>query len=84
MAEILNEDETIEIESRFLHLTLSDQSPLVGKALNTSGLREEYATLLVAVERGNDNFINITPDMVFEVGDTLWVVSDEKQLAALK
>ncbi len=71
-------------EARFLHFAISEKSPLVGKSLLDARLREDYASLLVSVQRGEDNFLNPTPDLTFADGDVLWIVGDPKRLSELK
>lgn len=71
-------------EARFLHFAISEKSPLTGKTLLEARLREDYASLLVSVQRGEDNFLNPTPDLTFADGDILWIVGDPKRLSELK
>ncbi|MBR6284239.1 MAG: cation:proton antiporter [Muribaculaceae bacterium] len=70
-------------DTRFTHFTIGEQSPLVGKQLVNARLREDYESLLVAVQRGDDNYENPTPDFEFQPGDVLWIVGDPKRLATL-
>ena len=69
---------------KFIHFAISHNSPIVGKTLENSHLREDYGALLVAIQRGEEEFISPTPDLVFNSGDVLWIVGDPKQLARLK
>ena len=69
---------------KFIHFAISQQSPLVKQRLEDTHLREDYGALLVAVQRGEDEYISPTPDLVFHTGDILWIVGDPKQLARLK
>ncbi|MCM1109669.1 MAG: cation:proton antiporter [Clostridium sp.] len=64
-------------------VTLGDRSPLVGKTIAESGLRDRYQSLLVAVRRG-DEYITSDFTTPFEPGDTLWLVGDPAVLAGLK
>lgn len=74
-------------EARFVHYTLSEKSVLVGRSLKSARLREDYATLLVSVERVDDDgktqYITPTPDVVFAAGDTLWMVCDPAMVKQL-
>ena len=70
-------------DTRFIHFTLGDQSPLVGKQLRNARLSEDYESLLVAVQRGEDDYETPTPDFEFQAGDILWIVGDPKRLASL-
>ena len=72
------------------HYDLSDKSPLLGKSLKAARLREDYACLLVIVQRedpDNDTdepvFVSPTPDVVFAPGDTLWLVGDPRTIKQL-
>ena len=69
---------------RFLHFALGENSPLVGKTLRNARLREDYSSMLVAVERGEEEFVDATPDLEFMVGDIVWVVGDPANLETLK
>ena len=76
--------ETTNYDVKFTHFAITQQSPLVQRSLEETHLREDYGALLVAVQRGEDEYISPTPDMVFHSGDILWIVGDPKQLARLK
>ena len=71
-------------EVKFTHFALSEKSPLIGKRLGDTSLREDYKSMIVAVEHGEDNFLSPTPDMVFEVGDILWIVGDTTLMKRLR
>ena len=71
-------------EVKFIHFAIGERSPLVGIALENAKLREDYGALLVAVQRGEDDYISPTPDLTFDSGDILWIVGDPKQMAPLK
>ncbi|MBQ9556346.1 MAG: cation:proton antiporter [Muribaculaceae bacterium] len=69
---------------KFIHFAIGAHSPIVGVSLEDSHLGEDYGALLVAVQRGEEEYISPTPDMVFKSGDILWIVGDPKKLASLK
>ena len=71
-------------EVKFTHFAISAKSPIVGQRLENTRLREDYGALLVAVQRGEDDYISPTPDLLFKAGDILWIVGNPKQLAQLK
>ena len=79
-----NQAETPSNEVKFIHFAIGERSPLVGIALENAKLREDYGALLVAVQRGEDDYISPTPDLTFDSGDILWIVGDPKQMAPLK
>ena len=69
---------------KFIHFAIGSDSPIVNVTLEKSHLREDYGALLVAVQRGEDDYISPTPSLTFKTGDILWIVGDPKQLAPLK
>ena len=71
-------------EVKFTHFAISANSPIVGQRLENTRMREDYGALLVAVQRGEDDYISPTPDLLFKAGDILWIVGNPKQLAQLK
>ena len=76
--------ETPNLDVKFIHFAIGEQSPIVGQRLESTRLREDYGALLVAVQRGEDDYISPTPDLLFKTGDILWIVGDPKQLSKLK
>ena len=64
----------------FTHFKIAEGSDLVGKTSATARLREDYTSLLVAIQTDNE-FKTPTGQEVFKVGDILWVVGDSKKLA---
>ena len=65
---------------KFTHFAITQHSPLIGKQLIHAGLSEEFEALLVAVQRGQDDYITPTPELVFQPGDILWIVGNPKRL----
>ena len=85
----LVEAQSIHAESpsqdvKFIHFAIGEHSPIVGKKLEDTRLREDYGALLVAVQRGEDDYLSPTRDLMFKPEDILWIVGDPKQLAKLK
>ena len=69
---------------KLLHFAVADNASIIGERLENARLREDYGALLIAVQRGENNYISPTPDLVFKLGDILWIVGNAKQLAPLK
>lgn len=67
---------------RLTSVRLKSTSPLIGKNIVTSGIRDTYKAMLVAVQR-DEEYIQSDPSIIFREGDTLWVVGDTNQLAAM-
>ena len=68
---------------KLTNVMLSETSPLIGKTPLSSGLRDAYEAIVVAVHRG-DEYIDSNPNLVFEPGDILWLVGNQKELNKLK
>ena len=78
-AELLPEDANIEHrEMKLQKLVITADSPLVGKTLKESNVRQRYNFMVVGVEEGQKNLTMINPNRRFEVGDIVWVVGEEK------
>ena len=71
------------VETKFVHFALGPQSPLIGKRLGDAHMREDYSSMLVGVQRG-DEFLQPVPSLIFEQADEVWVVGDPKRMKALK
>ena len=56
---------------------------LDGKTTATSRLRDDYSSLLVALQRGSE-YIKPNGTEKFEPGDILWVVGDTKKITLLR
>ena len=78
-AELLPEDADIEHrEMKLQKLVITADSPLVGKTLKESNVRQRYNLMVVGVEEGQKNLTMINPNRRFEVGDIVRVVGEEK------
>lgn len=76
-------EETGQADVKLVRMQLSNASPLIGKSPRDSGLRDNYDTLVVAVQRG-DTYIDQNPDLIFAPADILWLVGDPKRLEHLR
>ena len=73
----------------FQHFVLTEHSPLVGKKLSDTRLREDYHALLVSVQRtvdgeDDDEFLTPTPSLTFMVDDVIWIVGESELQKTLK
>ncbi len=83
-AELPPQAKSVSIEDiRLTSVLLSESSPLVGRTPLSSGLRDNYEAIVVAVHR-DDEFIDSNPNLQFMPGDILWVVGNPKKLNTLK
>jgi Trk K+ transport system NAD-binding subunit len=74
---------TDEKEINFTHIEVVEGSVLIGKTSATARLREDYSSLLVAIQSGN-NYKKPTGEEIFNVGDILWLVGNSKKLSQIK
>ncbi len=65
-----------ETKTELLSVKLSEQSPLCGKTLATAGIRSDMHAMLVRVVKADGTEEPLSPSMLFEPGDTLWLVGD--------
>ena len=73
-----------EVEVRFMPLEIGEDSPMVGKTAASVRLRDDYQALLVAIQRGENDYIKPDGSETFEPHDILWIVGNEAKLAALR
>ena len=72
------------VDVKFHPFELDADSPLIGKSSASARLRDDYQSLLVAIQRGENEYIKPTGKEIFQVHDILWIVGNEKKLAELK
>lgn len=68
---------------RLMNIQLSPNSPIAGKTVAASGLRNRYQTLLVSMARDGE-FITPEASTVLEPHDILWLVGKPKTITSLK
>lgn len=61
-------------------MLLNTHSALVGKSIKESGIREKTRGLVVGIERNEQRLLNPESDVVFQKGDVLWIVGEEKYI----
>lgn len=62
---------------------IDDNSPLVGKTIRESGIRDKYKCVVVGIERGSASLRNPEADTQFVAGDIVWVVGEEDHVYKL-
>lgn len=70
----------IELKS----VLLTDNSPIINRPLYETDLLKDYFCMVVSVQRGENEFINPSPNTILEAGDLLWVVGDPNQFYKMK
>ena len=64
-------------------VVINGNSPVLGKALRESGIRERYGLLVVGIEQGQQNLTSVNPNHVFEYGDVVWMVGERQSFEAI-
>lgn len=55
-------------------ITLTADSPLVGKAVRDAGIRQHLRSIVIGTERKDGSLQMISPSQVLKKGDKLWIV----------
>ena len=63
---------------------IEPDSVLIGKNIITSYIQEKYKCLIVGIERNKYSVQNPGLDLLFEEGDILWLVGEERNIKKLK
>lgn len=82
--EEISADET-ENEEHFEleRIIIPKNSPLIGKTIAQSGIREKDSCLVVGVERVDGTFLAPTGNIVLKETDMLWIVGTKARIGAL-
>lgn len=68
---------------RLRHLKVTATSPLAGRTIRQSGIRENFQALVVGMEKAQKRIINPDTDLEINSDDILWVVGEQKMLESL-
>jgi CPA2 family monovalent cation:H+ antiporter-2 len=60
--------------------TVTENSPLAGKTIRESGLREKAGALVVGIERNNERVLNPGSTFLLQPSDFLYIVGNRKRL----
>lgn len=82
--EVFGDDADLEKrETKLRQMVIATGSPLAGKSLRESGIRDVYGCLVVGIEEGKENLSLPDPERKFMPGDVVWVVGEEDALDRL-
>ena len=82
--EVFGDDADMEKrETKLRQMAIAKGSPLAGKTLRESGIRDVYGCLVVGIEEGKENLSLPDPARRFVPGDVVWVVGEEDSLSRL-
>lgn len=77
----------IEAESNFpdkemtlQKVVVNAESPVYGLSIRNAGIREKAQALIVGIERGAERILNPSSDFVFDNGDVIWIVGNNKKI----
>jgi CPA2 family monovalent cation:H+ antiporter-2 len=62
------------------HFTLSKKSPLLGKTISSSRIRERTQGLIIGIERNGKRILNPESDLAFNAHDKIWIAGNEKRI----
>lgn len=65
-------------------IRLGSDSPIIGKPLAQTDLRNEYYSMLVKIFREDEGYIQPSPDLMLQAGDVVWLVGDPIQFDRMK
>lgn len=68
---------------KLTNVQLGEESPLLGHTSASASLRNKYASLVVAIQRGEE-YLKPNGEVVFQPQDIVWLVGDPKVIADLK
>jgi len=61
-------------------VVVNAESPVFGLSIRNAGIREKAQALIVGIERGADRILNPSSDFVFDNGDVIWIVGNNKKI----
>ena len=61
-------------------IKLTQNSPIIGIPLGETNIQKDFYSMLVKIQRGEDEFIQPAPDTVLQAGDVVWAVGDPEHL----
>lgn len=79
MAEDIHPEDDRDVMDREMLLrqvVIKKSSPLLGKTLRNSRIREDYSLLVVGIEEGQQHLSSLNIDHVFQLGDIVWLVGE--------
>jgi CPA2 family monovalent cation:H+ antiporter-2 len=67
------------------HISLSQfivepKCSLIGKTIAESGVRERTECMIIGIDRDSKSIINVTPDIVFNEDDIIWLAGEKDKL----
>ncbi|WP_443937940.1 cation:proton antiporter domain-containing protein [Pedobacter sp. MW01-1-1] len=67
-------------EMNLQQIKVHADSPIYGLSIRNAGIREKAQALIVGIERGEAKILNPSSDFVFDTGDVIWIVGNNKRI----
>ena len=67
-------------EMRLQKIVVNKDSMMFGQSIRNAGIREHAGALVVGIERGKQRILNPSSDFIFENGDVIWLVGNDKKV----
>ena len=64
-------------------ITIDEHSPLLGKSIKSTNIRDNWHCMVIGLERGNYTITNPNVSLVFEKNDLLWLLGKQKMINQL-
>jgi CPA2 family monovalent cation:H+ antiporter-2 len=77
--EIAPQEETAELQK----VVITTASPVFGKSIRESKIREQTEGLVIGIERRGERIVNPDSAFVFQAGDIVWIVGNKKRINKL-
>ncbi len=65
-------------------IMLTESSPIINMPLGHTNIQHDYYSMIVKVQRGEDLFIQPTPETFLRAGDVVWMVGDPAYFDKMK
>ena len=76
----INDNSFPDKEMTLQKVVVTTASPVFGLSIRNTGIREKAQALVVGIERGEDKILNPSSDFVFDNGDVIWIVGNNKKI----
>lgn len=74
------EQHKVELKS----LKLTDKSPIINIPLGKTNIQKDYYSMIVKIQRDENQFIQPEPNVTLLAGDVIWVVGDPRTMPQMK
>jgi CPA2 family monovalent cation:H+ antiporter-2 len=64
-------------------IVINSKSPVFEQTIRNSGIREQTQGLVVGIERNGERILNPDSNLIFENGDIVWIVGNNKKIPNL-